>query len=300
MAVSKLKAVDPKSAEPRKPKILAYGAPGVGKTWTSLDFPNVFYIDEEDGASLQHYTDKLKASGGVYFGPDQGSLDFNEVIGQIQALATEDHSYKTLVIDSFTKLFNTAIANEAQRLENEHKKNEFGIDKKPAVSQTKKLINWISKLDMNVILICHEKAEWGMDSKGERTQIGMTFDGYDKLAYELDLCLNIVKTGPSRLARIRKSRLLGFPDGESFAWSYPEFAKRYGQAVIERKSEKIQLITLEQLAEIGRLMEIVKIPEDWQEKLLTKAAATSLAELSKDQAAKTIEWLNSRLKGDAK
>ena len=67
---SKLRAVDPKAASPSKPKILIFGKPGVGKTWTSLDFPSVYYIDTEGGADLNHYTDKLKKAGGVYFGPD--------------------------------------------------------------------------------------------------------------------------------------------------------------------------------------------------------------------------------------
>jgi hypothetical protein len=67
-AKSKLKAVAPKAAEPSKPKMLIFGKPGVGKTWTSLDFPNVYYVDTEGGADLAHYTDKLEKSGGVYFG----------------------------------------------------------------------------------------------------------------------------------------------------------------------------------------------------------------------------------------
>lgn len=96
----------------------------------SLDFPNVSYIDTEGGADLKHYTDKLKASGGRYFGPDPGSLDFNEVINQLQALATERHPYKTVVIDSFTKLFNLEVAHNAERL---GEKNAFGADKKPSL-----------------------------------------------------------------------------------------------------------------------------------------------------------------------
>src|SRR5262249_38170256 len=103
---SKLKAVDPKAAEPSKPKILIFGKPGVGKTWGSLDFPSVYYIDTEGGADLKHYTDKLTKAGGMYFGPEQGSLSFASVLEQIQALATERHSFRTVVIDSISKLMN--------------------------------------------------------------------------------------------------------------------------------------------------------------------------------------------------
>src|ERR1700735_4833037 len=93
---SRLKAVEPEIIEPKKPKVLVFGKPGVGKTWASIDFPNVYYIDTEGGADLDHYRAKLKSAGGVYLGPEQGSLDIDEMIIQIQALATEEHDFRTV------------------------------------------------------------------------------------------------------------------------------------------------------------------------------------------------------------
>jgi len=290
-APSKLKAVDPKAAEPSKPKILIFGKPGVGKTWTSLDFPSVYYIDTEGGADLNHYTDKLKKAGGVYFGPEQGSLDFNTVIEQLQALATEDHPYKTVVIDSITKLFNLEIANEAEKLGD---KNAFGADKKPAIACMRRLVNWLHRLDMNVILVAHEKPQWGTDAKGERAEIGVTFDGWDKLEYELHLCLNILKTGDKRIAKVKKSRLQGFPDASIFEWSFPNFAERYGKDVIEKKSEKISLATPEQLSQLASLMEVVKLPDDQQEKWFKAAGVSSFAEMDRDKIAKCIDYVKAK------
>lgn len=288
MAKTKLKAVEPKSAEPKKPKILIYGKPGVGKTWASLDFPNVYYIDTEGGANMSHYTDKLKAAGGVYMGPEQGSLDFETVIEQIQALATEDHGFKTVVIDSVSKLFNTAIAVEAERLGD---KDAFGASKKPAVAYMRKLINWLSRIDLNVILVSHEKSEWGLNAKGERVEIGQTFDAWDKLEYELDLCLNIMKTGPNRTARVRKSRLTEFPDTSSFPWSYKDFADKYGKSVIEKKSEAITLATKEQLAEIKKLLETVRLPEGQEDKWLKAAQVDGWEEMETGRIAKAIDHI---------
>lgn len=286
--VSKLKAIEPKSAEPKKPKILLFGKPGVGKTFASLDFPGVYYIDTEGGANLDHYTDKLKASGGVYMGPEQGALDFDTVIGQVQALGTEQHNFKTIVIDSVSKLFNTAIAIEAERLGD---KNAFGADKKPAVANMRRLINWLSRVDMNVVLISHEKPEWGTDSKGQRAEIGATFDCYDKLSYELDLCLNIVKAGPSRMARVTKSRLLEFPDTSNFPWSYKDFAAKYGKDVIEKKSEILVLAKPEQLAEIKNLLSVVKLPDGQEEKWLKAAQVDGWEEMSSDRISKAIDHI---------
>lgn len=286
-AKPRLKAVDPKAAEPSKPKILIYGKPGAGKTWASLDFPGVYYIDTEGGADLAHYTDKLKRAGGVYFGPEQGSLSFNEIIEQVQALATEEHGYKTLVIDSITKVFNLEVAREAEKLGD---KNAFGADKKPAIAQMRRLINWFSRLDMNVILIAHEKAEW---RNGE--QVGDTFDCWEKLEYELHLCLQIMKQGPSRVARVRKTRLTGFPDTSTFPWSYNDFAERYGKDVIEKASNKAVLATAEQLAELRGLLELIRLPEGQVEKWLTAANAENFEEMEVEKIAKLIDHLRPKL-----
>ena len=222
-----LRGKHPKKAEPKKPRVLVYGDAGVGKTWTALDFEKPFYIDTEGGANLNHYTDKLVESGGVYMGPEDGSTDFDVVLEQVRLLTTTKHDYRTLVIDSFSHLFGTRIALEYRRMEEGSSRkdmaNTFGAEKKPAVSTTKQLLTWFDKVDMTVILICHEAPDW--KNKDDKGNVPVTFDGYDKLKYLLHLALHIVKQGPSRKARVVKSRLTGFKEGEMIEWSYKEFAK---------------------------------------------------------------------------
>lgn len=290
--MTKLKAKDPKQAEPSKPKILLFGKPGVGKTWWALDFPRVYYIDTEGGADLAHYTDKLKKSGGVYMGPDDGTQDFKVVVDEFKALATEPHDYNTVVVDSITKLYNVAIAMEAEKL---GEKNAFGADKKPAIAGMRRLLNWVSKLDMNVIFIAHEKDEWGQ-TNGERTQIGQTFDGWDKLEYELHLALRAFKAGESRSAKVRKSRMLGFPDGETFPLTYQEFATRYGKDIIEKKATAITLASLEQVKEVLKLLEVVKIDDDEIVKWFNKAGAEKWEDFTAEQIDKCITHLKGKVK----
>jgi len=272
--------------------MLIFGKPGVGKTWGALDFPSCYYIDTEGGADLAHYTDKLKKAGGVYMGPEDGSLDFATVIEQFHDLATTKHGYKTVIVDSISKLFNTAIAHEAERLGD---KNAFGADKKPAIAFMRRLVAWVNRLDMNVLFIAHSKSEWATDAKGERSEIGQTFDCWDKLEYELHLALEITKTGPSRKAKVRKSRLTGFPDAEVFEWNYDKFAERYGKDIIESVAKPIVLSTPEQVSEIERLLSIVNIPVADIEKWKAKANAESFAEFTTEQAAGVIKSLNSKI-----
>lgn len=291
--MSNLKAKDPKAAVPTKPKIVIFGPAGVGKTWWALSgFPAPYYIDSEGGASRAHYTDRLAKAGGSYMGPEDGTQDFNIIIGQLKALATERHRYGTVVIDSITKPFNQAIAAEAERMASAGITNAYGADKKPAVAQVRRLISWIGRIDMNVILIAHEKPQWGLNQSGERVQLGVTFDCYDKLDYELDLCIQVAKRGASRVGIVRKSRLTGFPDGESFDWSFAEFSARYGKDVIAAKPTTIVLAGADAIAEINRLVALMKLTPEEIGKALAKDGVETIADLSADQAANWLKRLN--------
>jgi DNA polymerase III delta prime subunit len=294
---SKLLAVAPETVEPRKPKVLIYGPPGVGKTWTALDFPSVYYFDTEGGADLGHYREKLRTAGGMYFGPDQGSLDFDTVIGQVEALATEKHQFKTMVFDSITKLFNAAITDEQTKLGD---KDVFGASKKGPIRQMSRLIRWINRADMNAVLISHQKDVWGKDDKGNREVVGQTFDAWEKLEYELHLILQISQIGKGqhakRFATTGKSRLTGFPGGERFDWSFATFAERYGKDVIEKEVKPVVLATPEQVTELTRLLELVKLPDGVTEKWLKKAEVDSYEEMDTETIGKCLAFLQEKLK----
>lgn len=291
--MSKLLAKDPKKTEPSKPKILLSGIYKVGKTWWSLAWPNVYYIDAERGADRDHYTDRLKAAKGVYMGPEDGTLDPEIVIGQFKALATEKHPYKTVVIDSITKIYNHLIGTEQERLGD---KDAFGASKKPAIAFMRRLVMWTTRLDMNVIFIAHEKSEYGVDAKGERSEIGKTADVWEKLPYELDLWLHATKRGPDRTLTVRGSRLMNFPEGETMPMEYPDFAKRYGKEIIEKATASIVLATADQVSEINRLVELLKVGPEITGKWLERANAEKFSEFNTTQADKIIESLNAKLK----
>jgi hypothetical protein len=290
MAARTLKAKDPKEAVPSKPKILVFGKPGVGKTWASMDFPSVYYIDTEGGANLDHYTDKLKKAGGKYLGPEDGSNDFDTVLEEIITLATVKHSFRTLVIDSYSKLFNTQVAVDYDKMETAGRDMDktFGAEKKGAIAFTRQMVRWFEKLDMNVILICHEKAMW-KDGK----EIGQTFDGWDKLEYELHLALQITKQGNARKALVTKSRLVQFPDASRFDWSYENFAAKYGREVIEAAAVPVRMADDEQVRQYLALLEIVKVDPTIMEKW--EKNCPNVSELDYDGMQKRLAYLMSRM-----
>lgn len=291
-APSKLKAVAPTEAKCQRPKILVFGPPGVGKSWLALEFPAPFYGDTEGGATQQEYTAKLVKSGGMYFGPEQGSQDFKEVLGQVRALASEKHSFRTFVLDSGSKLFNDTIAREAERLEDNGKEVAFGNDKKPAVGNMRKLVSWLQRIDMNVIITAHEKGDWQINQRtGQREEVGKTADIWDRLAYELDLTLQVFKQGTSRKARVIKTRIKGFSDGEVFDWSYAELERRFGAENINAAVKTIELPTEEMLTTLYGLMQQRKTPDADKEKWLKAALVSDFAEMDREKVEKLIAHL---------
>lgn len=291
MATKKLLAKEPQQVRAPRPKLLASGKAGVGKTWTALDFPGVYYIDCEGGARQEQYQDKLRASGGVYMGPDDGANDFEVVVDQVVALATTDHEHRTLVIDSKTKLYNTQISIDYEEMSKSRDMTKsFGAEKKRAIAYTRRLVRWIDQIDMNVILICHEKAVW---ANGE--QIGVTFDGWEKLDYEIDLVMNIIKTGPARIAKVGKSRIKQFTEGEAIPWTYAEIAKRFGEKVVEGQVSKIQLASPEQVHQISSLVQAVRVDQDTIDKWFEKAGIVSFNQMPAESIQKCIHFLTNKL-----
>lgn len=296
----KLKAKAPAEVKPGHIKGNLFGPSGQGKTWFALSFPTPYYIDTEGGADLAHYMKRLAGAGGSYLGPDDGACDFETVLEQIQALATTKHGYRTLVIDSITKLYQTAIAREAERLGD---KDAFGASKKPAIAHMRRLVSWIQRLPMNVWFIAHESTEWGQVG-GQRQEIGKTADVWDKLIYELDLTLRIeCHSKTLRTATVTKTRLLGFPLGDRFALmrdgvdvSYSEFAERYGRDFLEESATPIVLATPEQVERINVLLAAFKVSDEDLARVLAKENVEAVAELATERASKLLEALEARTK----
>jgi hypothetical protein len=282
----------PKQAKPPKPKIAVFGPAGVGKTWGSLDWPMCYFLDCEGGASLPHYVAKLTKAEALYVGPEDGADDPEVVLQEVKDLATKKHDRKTLIVDSYSYIYNAMLLREYQRLIDKGQDPEgfFGRDKKPAIAFSKKMLAWIEKLDLNVLMICHAKDEW-KDGKVVR----QTFDGWEKCEYALNLILHVSKQGTRRVAKTMKSRFEQFPEGEVFDWSYEVFGERFGYSTLESEPTTITLATPSQVAELERLIESINFDKELTDKWKDKAQVDAWAEMSSGDIQKCIDYLTAKL-----
>lgn len=279
-----LRGKKPEKVEKRL-KALFYGMAGVGKTTAAIQFPKPYLIDTEKGAENDQYVNILKEKKGAIF----STTDFFELIEEVKALLTTKHDYKTLIIDPLTVLYNTLLEQAEKKVG-----SEFGRHYGEANKSVKHLLNLLLRLDMNVIITSHSKNEYGQGM----IVLGQTFDCYKKLDYLFDIVFEIQKRGKERVGVVKKTRIETFGDGETFPFSYEEIAKKYGKKVLEKTASIELLSTKEEVSEVKRLIELLKIPEENYQKWLNKASAESFDEMKSEDIKKCIDHLKSQVTGE--
>jgi hypothetical protein len=289
-----LRAKKPEVKEARF-KALLYADKGAGKTHFCCSIPETYYIDTEGLEDYPHLVKMLRDNGGeiVYL------TELSEIINEVQALLKTKHQFKTLVIDSISFPYAWLAQSEAERLTKKapHTEGtEFGANLSKAKRLTFQLGILLSRLDMNVIVIAHEKSKF-VDIK----DMGKTFDITDKLAYSLGAVLNLRLQGQFRKLFIEKSRYSEMKTGESldFDEGYKVVKSLFGENIFLREVKVEPLVTTEQLNELKRLINILNISEETINKLLTNAKATNMEEMTESFAQKAIDKLLTKLQGDA-
>lgn len=294
-----LRAKKPTAVEKRL-KALFYGQAGVGKTTAAIQFPKPYLIDTERGAENDQYVKLLEKAGGAIY----QTTDFDDLLAEVKSLLTEKHDYKTLIIDPLTTVYADLCEKWAIKLAKQSKDpnsdgTEFSRHRDKADTQIKHLLKLLLRLDMNVIITSHAKVKWEK-SGGDFKEAGNTFDCYKKLDYLFDVVFEIQKRGNERIGLVKKSRIETFPDGETFPFGYDEIANRYGREILERDAVAEELAKPEQVNELKRLIDLLKIPEEVTDKWLDKANAENFEEMTMDTVQKCIESLQKKINGEEK
>src|SRR4051812_22727900 len=278
-----LRARKPEAVQKRL-KLFMFGPAGVGKTTAAIQFPNSYVIDCERGT--ENYDKLIAGSNSVVY----QTVDVHEVIGEVKALLTEKHEFRTLVIDPITPIYNDLLEKCEARVG-----ADFGRHYGAANKEMKRLANLIMALDMNVVITAHAKAEYGDNFR----KLGYTFDGWRQLDYWFDLVVELGKKGKKRFGRVVKTRLESFPDEDVFEWSYDAIKQRYDTNILEKAATALKLATPMQVKQLTELLAIVRLPEGTTDKWLAKAGVEDWEDMPADAIAKCIEYVKNRLPTNA-
>src|SRR6185369_6738294 len=172
--------------------------------------------------------------------------------------------------------------------------NEFGRHVTAANKKMKLLVNLLLRIDMNVIITCQAKKEYGSNM----SVMGQTYSCYNRLGYMFDLVFECQLRGDKYLALTKKSRIDAFPMNETFNFNYADVIKRCGIESIEKEVEIQELASKKQVDEVNRLIDLFKVPEETYLKWIEKHNAESFEELPSDVIQKIIDHLRSKIQGE--
>ena len=96
------------------------------------------------------------------------------------------------------------------------------------------------------------------------------------------------------MAKVVKTRLEQFPDGEVFEWSYDTIKKRSDVQQLEREANVVRLASPEQVTEIQSLLSIVRLPEGTVEKWFAKAGVETWEDMPYDVLQKCLDFVKNR------
>ena len=275
-----LKAKKPEQKNARL-KLFMYGDAGVGKTTASCVLPAPYIIDSEQGTN--NYSELITKAGGAVF----QTTVMDDVIEEVRQLRKEKHDYKTLVIDPITPLYFDLIEKCEEKVG-----SEFGRHYGEANKYMRRLVNLLMDLDMNVIMTAHSKVVYGDDMK----KMGTTFDGWKRLDYIFDLVLELRKVTPTnRKAKVVKTRLKGFPDGDIFDWTFDALSQRVEIDELERKTIAVKVATKKQIEQIMKIAENINDGNEYVSKCLTKAKVTVLEDMPQEKAQAMIEAMKKKI-----
>lgn len=276
------------AASQRRLKLLLWGDSGSGKTTTALQFPAPAVIDLEGGT--EHYGSDFDFSV-------LKTTTADEIAMAIDWLQSEDHEFRTLVIDPITLYWDALqkkwsdIFLRRNKGSKGHHLEYYALQAKDWMTikaEHKELVRKLIQLDM--IVTARQKTLYA--DQGFMRAVGETFDGEKSLPYLFDTILRLYRDENGRfMAENLKDRTNKLPRGH-FEISYQVLEDRLGKDALGRKSVPQQLALPEQIDALRRRIAAHQISPDVVQQRLAAYGADSLESLTQQNADIILSKLN--------
>jgi hypothetical protein len=209
---------------------------------------------------------------------------YPEILADLRSKETSGELSKryTVAIDHVS-----ATQQEANGRYNPTGESDFGRGNDRATREWRSIREFCRRHDFNLICTGHMKGKWEQVN-GKPEQIGMQVDGSKNMEGDVSIVIHLRRIAgkfPSTAIVHKWRRDPDDPKGKiplTFPFTIEDFAKIDGTNALKREREPIPMATEDQIKEMTRLQEIVKIPQENIDKLFKKNNAESWAELPAD------------------
>lgn len=269
--------------------LLLAGESGSGKSFFVANLKNALIFDTDIGGGLSYAEERIRRNGSERI--EVGSyLDIIEEIGKRQKHLD---NITTLAIDHLSTL-----QQEANLRHNPSMASDYGKANEKATKEWRKIRELTRNRDFNLVCTAHQKAKFENDKV-----VGITTDASKNIEGDMSIVLYLLKAEGKKptaqnppIARVAKWRR--DPDDsrglipDVFPLTMDKFLEMHGSDMSGQRHE-IPMATPEQAAELERLVNIVKLPEDTVAKWLSKAKAESFSDMTAEVIAKCIAYTTS-------
>jgi ABC-type dipeptide/oligopeptide/nickel transport system ATPase component len=272
---------------PERVILLIAGESGSGKSFWVANLKNALIFDTDIGGGLSYADARIRRNGSERI--EVGSyLDvIKELTDRRKSRALDNIT--TLAIDHLSTLQQEAVLRHNPTFE----ENTFGKEHDRANKEWRKIRDLVRFGDFNLVCTAHMKAKYE-----NKKQVGMITDASKNVEGDFHIVLQTLKgSSAPTTENPPKARVLKWrrdPDDErglvppEFVFTMAEFLRLHGVSMEGRRME-IATATEEQVAELNRLLEVVKLPEGTKESWLRKAKAESFDDFSEDVIVKCLE-----------
>jgi hypothetical protein len=265
-----------------RPLVLIGGGSALGKSFFCANIPDSLIYDTDLGGGLAPYDERIKRNGSERI----EASSYKDILDDLKERQHGGRIKTNLVIDHLTILQQTAIIDY-----NPQYKDDFGRSYTRAHSDWRKIRDYCRVLDCGLFCTAHMKGTYE-DGK----EVGKEIDGAKNLEADFPIVLYLMGKGGAYPSTARVKKWRRDPEDArgllptTFPFTWEEFKKVFGMG-IDRERTPVIVASVEQVSELKRLVDVVKLPEGQVEKWLTKASVETIDELPAELAAKCIEYV---------